>query len=259
MKLRTLIKRAERKLFPQKIKPPVQDGDKYKILGNWMYIDDKDSMQLSKYALYNKEQTQLIKKLVKKKHTVLDIGAHIGYFTLIMAKQAKQVYAFEPEARNFQILTKNIELNKLSNVKLNNVAVAEFKGKTTLHLCEMNGGMHRIYPSKWCKEGIVQVETVRIDDLIQEADFIKMDIEGAELGALRGMIKLLKICHPTIIMEFHPPSIEEYGANPRDIYDFMTSLGYDIRLSLMDSISFEKLEQISKEKIGTNIICIPRI
>src|SRR5688500_12606743 len=94
-----------------KYKPPPQDGDKYRILGKWMYVDDKDSLNLTKNGFYKYQETKLIKKLAKK-HTVLDIGANIGYFTLLMAKQAKQVYAFEPEPRNFHILQKNIKLNK---------------------------------------------------------------------------------------------------------------------------------------------------
>ena len=93
--------------------------------------------------------------MVKSNHTVLDIGAHIGYFTIIMAKQAKQVYAFEPEPRNFHTLQKNINLNELSNVKLYNRAVAEHNYKTTLHLCHTSSGMHRLYPSMWCKESTI--------------------------------------------------------------------------------------------------------
>ena len=102
-------RKARSKLKRQRYKSPIKDGDKYKILGRWMYIDDRDSLQLAKNGIYNYEQTQLIKKLVKKKHIVLDIGAHIGYFTLLMANQAKQVHAFEPEARNFQILKKMLK------------------------------------------------------------------------------------------------------------------------------------------------------
>jgi FkbM family methyltransferase len=52
----------------------------------------------------------------------------------------------------------------------------------TLHLCDFNNGMNRVYPSKWCSSGAVEVETVRLDDVVDRADFIKMDIEGAELG-----------------------------------------------------------------------------
>jgi FkbM family methyltransferase len=261
MELLPLARKIRRKFQRPKYHPPKKSGDKFNILGRWMYIDDKDSLNLAKNGIYDYEQTKLIKKLVKRKHIVLDIGANIGYFTLILAKQAKLVHAFEPEARNFQLLKKNIELNKISNVKLHNMAVAETNGKTMLHLCEPNRGMHRVYPSQWCNEGSNEIQTVRIDDMIHQADFIKMDIEGAELGALRGMTHLLKKRDVTIIMEFHPPSIAEYGANPRDIYDFMKGSGYDIKLSLEDSISFELLEQIAieKEKIGTttNIICTP--
>lgn len=254
MKLRPLAGKVKRKLKPPKYHPPKKSGDKYKILGKWMYIDDKDSLRLAKFGIYNYEETKLIKKLVKRKHVVLDIGANIGYFTLLMAKQAKLVHAFEPEVRNFHLLKKNIELNRISNVKLHNVAVAENNGKTTLHLCETNRGMHRIYPSRWCTEGSKEVKTVRIDDMIQEADFIKMDIEGAELGALKGMTKLLKKCDITLFMEFHPPSIIEYGSKPKDIYDLLTSLGYNFNLPLIESLPFEQIERKAIENVGTNII-----
>ena len=198
-----------------------------------------------------------ILSLIPDNTLVLDIGANIGYFTLLMANHAKKVYAFEPESRNYQILEKNVKLNRLSNVKLFNLAVAETRAKTTMHLCDMNRGMHRIYASHWCKEGTIEVETVRIDDIIQDADFIKMDIEGSELGALKGMTKLLMKSDITMIMEFHPPSIEEYGAKPRDIYDFMKSLGYNIKVPLRGFVSFEELEKISIENVGTNVICTP--
>ena len=75
------------------------------------------------------------------------------------------------------------------------------------------------------------------------------------MGALKGMTKLLEKCDITIIMEFLPSSIEEYGAKPRNIHDLLTSLGYDLKLSLKDSISFEQVEKIARERTGTNIIC----
>ena len=255
MHFRSFAGRVKRKVIRPKYRPPPKNGEKYKILGKWMYIDDLDSSRLTRFGIYQPEETKLIKKIVKKKHTVLDIGANIGYFTLIMANQAKQVHAFEPELRNFEILKKNVQLNRLSNVKLYNLAVTETTGMTKLHLADIGRGMHRIYPSYWCKGGVTDVGTVRIDDIIGDANFVKMDIEGSELGALKGMIKLLKKGDITLIMEFHPPSIEEYGAKPRDIYDFMTNLGYDIKASLRDSLSFKELEKIAIENPGTNILC----
>jgi len=244
-----------RSIKEPKFKPPARDGDKYDIQGSWMCVDDRDSMQLTQRGIYEPEQTRLIKRLVKRGQTCLDIGANIGYFTLIMAKQAGQVHAFEPEPRNFDILQKNMALNNIQNVMLYNSAVAEASDKATLHLCGMNRGMHRLYQSHWCNEGTVEVQTVRIDDLVQQADFVKMDIEGAELGALKGMEKLLER-GTTVLMEFHPPSIIEYGAAPRDVYDFMQSLGYSVEIPPMRrQVSFSELERIATERAGTNILC----
>jgi hypothetical protein len=56
-------------------------------------------------------------------------------------------------------------------------------------------------------------------------------------------------------MEFHPPSIEEYGVKPRAIYDFMKSLGYDMKITLRNSLPFEELEKIAIENIGINLLC----
>jgi FkbM family methyltransferase len=245
-----------RSLRGPKYKPPVRDGDKYNIQGSWMYIDDKDSMQLTQYGVYGPEQTRLIRKLVKKGYVCLDIGANIGYFTFVMAKQAKQVYAFEPEPTNFKILQQNTALNNFKNIHLYNSAVAETNGEAILHLCSTNRGMHRLYQSHWCDDGTVKVQTLRIDDLVPRANFVKMDIEGAELGALKGMKKLLER-GTTLLMEFHPPSIVEYGAKPRDVYEFLKSLGYSVQIPGMHEgeVSFWELEKISNERAGTNVLC----
>ncbi len=254
--LRQLVGKALRKLKGPQYEPPQTDNhERYLIQGSWMYVDDKDSLNLTKYGIYEPVETTMIKKLIKPNYVVLDIGANIGYFTLMMAKQSKQLYAFEPEPRNYQTLQKNIEFNHLENVHLYNYAIAEVSGITTLHLCDTNRGMHRIYESQFCKEGTVNVETIAIDDLIEYADFIKIDIEGAELGALKGMKRLLKKHHPILLMEFHPPSIIEYGVQPRDVFDFVVEMGYLVEIPNVGPVTFEQLEKLSIEKAGTNILC----
>jgi FkbM family methyltransferase len=252
---RAIARTTARKIKPIYNVPERDDKGRYKIQGSWMYIDDRDSLELTKKGVYEYEETQLVKKLVKSDFTVLDLGANIGYFTLMMAKQAKQVHAFEPEPRNFQTLQKNVELNNIKNAKLYNAAVTETSGTSTLYLCDSNRGMHRVYESDWCNEGTTQVKTIRIDDIINHADFIKIDVEGSELGALKGMKELLQRGRSTVLMEFHPPSIIEYGAKPRDVYDFMTSLGYTIRTPNGKPISFEALEKMAIEKVASNILC----
>ncbi len=224
----------------------------YNILGNWMYLE-RDSLGLRENGIYEEEETRFITKFVKPSFICIDIGANIGYYTLIMARRAKHVYAFEPEPNNFEILKKNITINNITNATLYNKAVSDTNGMITLYLCDLNYGMHRIYPSRWCN-GKIQVESVRLDDIIDDADFIKMDIEGSEFSALKGMKRLLEK-GVSILMEFHPESIREYGYNPLDEYNYIRSFGYRIALPNGREVSYEELEEIATKKVGTNILC----
>jgi len=232
--------------------------------GTKMYIDKDDSLALFSNGIYEAYETFLIKALLKPTDIALDIGAHIGYFTLLMAQKCKWVYAFEPEPNNFKLLKSNVKLNKLENIVCYNIAVTESTGLTKLHLCESNSGMHRIYKPKWISK-TTMVRTIKIDDALTlhgglKVDFIKMDIEGSEFGALKGMEQLLKTNHVIMMMEFHPPTIEEYGANPREVYDFIKGLGYDIRLLPKPSIpiSFEDLDRETRINSGRNVLCLEK-
>jgi FkbM family methyltransferase len=224
-----------------------------------MYLDAQDSLKLGEYGYYEPEETALIKQLLKPTDTVLDIGAHIGYFTLLMAKQCKWVDAFEPEESNFRLLFRNLSINKTSNVMPHKAAITDEDGYTNLYLCGINSGMHRVYHSNECND-VLRIATTKIDGIVSKVDFIKMDIEGSELGALKGMKNLLTNSKPTILMEYCPQYIREYGADPRDVYYFLKDLGYSIRL-LPDkdtSISYlELLAQTDSEPTGRNILCLP--
>jgi FkbM family methyltransferase len=223
-----------------------------------MYLDAQDSLKLGEYGYYEPEETALIKQLVKPDWVCLDIGAHIGYFTLLMAKRCLGVHAFEADYENCQLLRKNLELNKVENFFIWNSAAGESNGRVKLYSCDTNSGMHRIYPSRWCKEWVKDINLLKIDLYIEDVQFIKMDIEGSELGALKGMKNILTNSKPTILMEFCPQYIEEYGADPKDVYNFMRELGYIIML-LPDKdtpIQYEDLErETRKEPTGRNILC----
>jgi FkbM family methyltransferase len=222
-----------------------------------MLLDKQDSLNV-KNEPYEPVETALIKFLLKPDDVALDIGAHIGYFTVLMAKHCALVHAFEPEPTNMELLRHNIKINNLENVLTYEKAVSEFNySNEELYLCDSNSGMHRLYPSKWCNNSI-KVPSIRLDIYEFSPDFIKMDIEGSELGALKGMKATIENHHPIMIMEFHPPSIEEYGASPRDEYDFLKSLGYSIRLipKISIPISFEELDKETRKESGRNVLCI---
>jgi FkbM family methyltransferase len=235
--------------------PPKDDLGRYLILGRWMYVDDRDSLGLTNNGIFEPEDTRFIQNSITQDYVTVDIGANIGYYTLIMAGLAKEVHAFEPEAANYGLLLKNLASNNITNVTTYNKAVSDTTGKKQLFMCDFNRGMHRLYPSHYCKES-VEVETVRLDEVIRHADFIKMDIEGAELGALKGMTKLLEK-GPKLMMEFHPPSIREYGADPKEVVLFMESFGYRVMLPDRE-VTYQDLERVATEKPGTNVLCVAK-
>jgi FkbM family methyltransferase len=161
-------------------------------------------------------ETEIVKKEIKSGNIVVDIGANIGYYTLIFAnlvgKEGK-VFAFEPSPDNFALLQKNIKINNYQNVKLEQIAVSNKSGKTKLYLT-VNPADNRIYDLH-DNSNFVEVVTISLDDYFNKyngkIDFIKMDIQGAEWAAIQGMPLLLKKNkNIKILTEFCPPLIKGF-------------------------------------------------
>ena len=176
-------------------------SDFAQVQGHKMFLGSKDSLRLSINGVYEEVETGLVNKQIQKGDIVIDIGANIGYYTLIFAKlvgQDGKVFAFEPEPLNFNILTKNIELNGYENVIVEQKAVSDKNGKTRLYISDLTSGMHRIYQSKYCKN-FIDVNLIKLDDyfsktsFIDEINFLKIDVEGAEFGVLNGISNILQI------------------------------------------------------------------
>lgn len=209
------------------------------IQGSKMLIDSKDTLpQILKtfesYAqnlVHEKVTTEFFKKNIKERDTVVDLGANIGYFTLLAAKLVGpegKVYAFEPEPKNFSYLKKNVEINSYSQVSINQKAVSNKNGKTQLYICSYDTGHHTINKydgidaysrGRFTEEKAIEIETVTLDSFLEgktnHVDVIKMDVEGAEMLALLGMDKTLrKNDKIKMFIEFFPLLIEKMGSSP---------------------------------------------
>src|SRR5258708_2796683 len=203
------------------------------VQGQRMWLDDKDSLELATREIYEPMETALFKKEIKSGQTVLDIGANIGYYTLIAAKLVGpkgKVYAFEPDPTNFKLLKKNVESNGHSNVVLVNQAVSDKNRKARLFLSAMNKGDHRIYDSNDGRSSIL-VRMIRLDDFFLKMDkvvhFIKMDIQGAEAAALEGMKELIhRNQRLKLVTEFSPGSLKLEGHDPHKYLKTLRSLGF---------------------------------
>jgi FkbM family methyltransferase len=154
---------------------------------------------------YERHVQQLFCERIHQGDVVFDIGANVGFFTLLASKLAGpngHVYAFEPLPRNLYYLEQHIRLNGLTNVTVQSVAVAATSGSARFRI-----GAHASM-GQLTDAGDLQVLTASLDDLVDNGNvrsptFIKMDIEGAESDALQGASRLLSSTGLTIVLSTH--------------------------------------------------------
>jgi FkbM family methyltransferase len=171
----------------------------------------------------------VFRRLVKEGQTVLDVGANIGFHTLpladIVGPQGK-VYAIEADIDNATCVQASLVENAIKNVRLFPVAAGDSIG--VIEMLE-SVGTNSVFSSTVASGGSSKVAvTVRMDDIIDDkVDFIKIDIEGAELLACRGMNRLLK-SNPMVLTEFSPGYISRSLGSDRssEYIQFFLSRGY---------------------------------
>lgn len=175
---------------------------------------------------YEQDTVALFKKIVKPGMVVFDIGAHIGYFTVLFSKLAGadgKVYAFEPDNGNFILLEKNTKKRK--NVKIYRQAIADRTGGLTFYKIKNSTMCHTIIPTDNTDK--VTVSATTIDDFILEqkikiVNIIKIDIEGGEPLAFKGMSRFLAAAkNLSIIMEYNPSALQSGNL---DSFEFLKSL-----------------------------------
>ena len=241
--------------------------DKVMIGKHTIFLDKKDSLGLS-FQKFEATETNLIKKLIKKDDVVLDIGANIGYYTLILADlvgKNGQVYAFEPDPENFKLLKKNIEFNGYRNVKLFNNAVGSKKGKIKLYISEDNMGNHKIFQDD-SKRNYVEVDMITLDSILskKKIDFMKLDVEGSEPGVIAGGEKTLRnSSNLKFITELYPLFIEQFGEDYKEYLRNIENMGFSLYLiednqQTTRKISINEISKITNPIIGNHIdlLCV---
>ena len=240
------------------------------VQGYKMFLDDRDSLRLSINGIYSPLGTAICKKEIKKGDIVLDLGAHIGYYTLIFARlvgDKGKVFAFEPNPINFSLLKKNVEINGFKNVVLIQKAVSSKNGKVKLFLSEIDTGDNRIYDSRDGRKFVI-VETTRLDDYFKnykgKINFIKMDIQGAEGGAIKEMSNLLrKNKNLKIFTEFWPWGLREFGIKAEEFLKLLLRHKFILyrineQENKIEPISIDRLikEYTPERKNDTDLLCI---
>lgn len=170
--------------------------------------------------------------------TVYDIGAFHGILTLLFATRARQVVCFEPSSRNRKRLTENLQLNGIRNVEVRASGVGSRRETLTLVATVLMPGfatVNRQTAEDLSRSGLKsvaeEISIVTLDEEIPEAhlpppDFIKIDIEGWELEALRGARKTIEDYRPVLFLEMHGETVREKKRKVADIVAFLWEIGY---------------------------------
>lgn len=205
------------------------------------------------WELYEPETVALFKKIIKPDMVIVDIGAHIGYFTRIFSMLVGKngmVHAFEADPENFELLKKNTK--HLKNIKIYQTAISDHTGTIDFYHCEEKAGCHSTLPNQPLdfKMRKIRVQAETLDSFLTrenvgQVDVIKMDIEGGEPKAVDGMKDTLsQDKNIALVMEFAPAWIKK-TVNPLDFLKKIASYGFDIFAILPN-----KLEKIDSESEG---------
>lgn len=208
-----------------------------------IHSNDVIGEQIFIYGLFEISECRFVTRFLKPGMVFFDVGANLGQYTLLAAQSvgvSGKVHGFEPNRRMFEELKFNVELNSMgARCVLNKLAVSDKAGVANLSCYEEGAEVYgSIGTAKREEADIVaheEVATTTLDDYVQtneikHIDLIKMDIEGAELLALRGGEHLLQQSNaPTIVFEMSDTNTKGFGYKAIEIWNALESYGYEMR------------------------------
>jgi FkbM family methyltransferase len=172
--------------------------------------------------------------------TVVDVGAHVGYFALLAARcvgPEGKVLAVEPAPGNFALLRANVERAGADHVRTVNAAAWRDEGRVELLLSAENTGDNRVVgvaPKAGALGAAttVSVPAVKLDDLLagERVDFVLLDTQGSERAVVEGMLETIARDRPRLQVEFWPEGIRAMGDDPAELLSFYSGLGYELSL-----------------------------
>jgi FkbM family methyltransferase len=210
------------------------------VNGMPMWVDTRDRViatHLLGEEIWEPAETAAFLAHAREGMCVFDIGANIGYYTLLAARSVGPsglVIAFEPEPRNFKLLTRNVAENGFKNVRLVNAAVSSREGVMRLHLDDANFGAHSFEPGsvRTSSGRSVEVATVPLDGFADEARafdagvLVKVDVQGAEALVVEGGRRVLALPRTTALVEIWPEALARAQADAARLLADLEGLGF---------------------------------
>ena len=195
--------------------------------------------ELFLYGRMDQKELAVWRRIIRPGDAVVDGGANYGYWTLVASRligPTGRVFSFEANPPTASRLEANVNASNATNVKIYNKALAATTGIATINAASANtiGGhasLRRHTGSNWIHS--TEISTVTADETAAtetwpKVRLIKLDIEGAELSALKGMRTIIKRDKPYLTVEWNVNTAKAFGHHPRDIITLLASFGYSL-------------------------------
>lgn len=202
-----------------------------------------DAYSLLGYPLrgnFEELETDVAIRIAKNCKCFVDVGGNFGWYTchaLGVMPAGSEIHVFEPVPLIREELKKNIALNSREDMKVyvDESCLSDIKGNVTIHVPKQHGAAFASMEIQAYKGGfdLVQAQTITLDEYcrsssISSVDFLKIDVEGAELKVLQGARDILsRAKKPIILLESYPPLLEPFNCKLSDVLDYVRSFGYE--------------------------------
>lgn len=199
--------------------------------------NDANSLPMSylNFTEYENEESEMILKLIKPHDVVFDIGANIGWYTIniLIKRTGAIVYSFEPIPSSYKYLMKNLTLNKQKTDKVYDIGFSDENKRVKFYFdtkCAMASSMANLRKDK--STVAIECKVKRMDDFISSSltlkklDFIKCDVEGAELLVFKGALQTIKKYRPMVFSEMLRKWSAKFNYHPNEIISLFDNIGY---------------------------------
>ncbi len=242
-----------------------------------MNVSPKDYATYGIYFFgnYDPPMTNVFTHMIKPGETVWDIGTERGWFTLLMASlvgEKGRVDSFEAFPPTVEKLKANVAINNFKWVHVNGVAVSDRNSKmwfvppsnevthniSFLQDCNGVGYLTDIY-----KPGTIEINTINLDDYyeregIQRVSLIKIDIEGAEVSALKGAKRLIEKDKPVLAIEFNRQTALRANSSIEELHELLKEYGYKLFLFENKFVPFDLSAYQNMDDVVVNVYCFPQ-
>lgn len=228
-----------------------------------MSVDIRDRrcipVEILNFGAYEKDELSMILKLIKDGDTVLDVGANIGWVSMNISRAVENVkiLSFEPIPETYGYLKKHIEMNGMTNIEAVNYGLSDMDAEITFFYypgVSGNSSMKNLSESEAGQK--INSRVRKLDSVVSErnikVDFIKCDVEGAELLVFKGGIKTIERDKPTVFTEMLRKWSKKFDYHPNDIIGLFKALDY--KCFTIDRQRLVEFEKMTDGTVETNFI-----